>query len=207
MGSLILPDDFEVAPGYRVRAWRQLALDDAIHYVEDWNKAVKILETRIRSRFLEPAQLLIEREKGKERGTNGFAILAIDFLVIETIQGFKSGRTSHKNQSMSLFKTFLTGWDAFRACVPADMNADDLAVSVYEQGRCALHHTGSTDRIIVKRSGPMFVFHADGRIELNRSVLHRELAKAFDSYIADLRVPQNADLRKKFRNKMNHIST
>lgn len=205
MKTSALPGDFEIAPGYRVRAWNSLRLNCANSDTADWNKALTIFEARIRSRFIEPAQILIDSENGKSRGTSGFAVLAIAFLLIETIEGFRSGLTTHRNHSKALFRSFLTGWPAFVSCVPAGKSAVDLAVKVFEQGRCALHHTGSTDRIIVRKSGPMFAFHDDGRIEINRSRLHQELAKAFSSYLADLRAPPNSDLRRKFVTKMNHI--
>ncbi|TIL60498.1 MAG: hypothetical protein E5Y79_09445 [Mesorhizobium sp.] len=205
MQSPTLPNNFEIAPGHYVKDWKGLALNEGNYDSADWSKALNILNTRIRSRFIEPAQFLIDSEDGNARGTNGFAILAIDFLLIETVEGFRSGRTSHHNHSKKLFTAFLMGWPAFTACVPAGENAKDLAVDVYEQGRCALHHTGSTDRIVVRRRGPMFAFHKDGRIEINRTLLHRELTKAFDAYLADLKAPSNADLRQKFKNKMNHI--
>jgi hypothetical protein len=203
-----LPDNFEIAPGYRVRDWKSLVLDENERNSADWARAIAILDARIRSRFIEPAQLLIDAENGKERGTNGFAVLAIDFLLIETIQGFREGLTDHHRQSTALFKAFLTRWPTFTACVPSGKDSGDVAVRVFEQGRCALHHTGSTDRIIVRKSdkgGKVFVFHDDGRITINRTLLHQELTRAFDVYLAELSDPANIGLRKKFKAKMDHI--
>jgi hypothetical protein len=205
MGTIALTGNFEIAPGHRVKHWKSLTLDEANCGTADWSKALAILDARIRSRFIEPAQFLIDSENGKGPGRNGFAVLAIDFLLIETIEGFRSGRASHNGHSKALFKAFLTAWPAFAACVPPTKRADELAIKIYEQARCALHHTGSTDRIVVRKSGPIFVFHDDGRIEINRSQLHQELTKTFEAYLAALKAAPNADLRKKFRNKMNHI--
>lgn len=198
-------DNFEIAPGYWVKHWKALTLDEADGSTEDWKTALAILDARIRSRFIEPAQLLINSEDGKGRGTNGFAVLAIDFLLIETIQGFKSGRLQHTGQSKALFKAFLMAWSEFTACVPADKDKESLAARVYEQGRCALHHSGSTERLIVRKTGKLFIFDDNGQIEINRSLLHQELTKAFDAYLADLKAQPNSDLRKKFVAKMNHI--
>lgn len=206
MRSSTLPDDFEIAPGHRVRGWKSLILDkNDSSTSSDWTKAIAILDARIRRRLIEPAQLLIDAESGKSRGENGFAVLAIDFLLVETIQGFREGLTNHNRKSKALFKAFLTSWPAFKACVPQGGNANDLAASVYEQGRCALHHTGSTDRITVRKSGKIFDFCDDGRIVINRTLLHQELVNAFDAYLAELKVPANAVLRKKFKQKMDHI--
>ncbi len=211
MGSSTLPDNFEIAPGHRVRGWKSLILDENEGKSADWAKAIAILDARIRRRFIDPAQLLIDAENGTGRGTNGFAVLAIDFLLIETIQGFREGLTNHDRQSKALFKAFLTQWPVFTACVPSGEDSGDVAVRVFEQGRCALHHTGSTDRIIVRKSdtggkgGKVFVFHDDGRITINRTLLHEELTKAFDGYLAELSDPANIGLRKKFKDKMDHI--
>jgi len=207
MSTQTLPDNFEIAPGHRVKGWKSLSLAEADSAAEEWEKAIEILDARIRNRFIEPAQLLIDAEDGKGRGTNGFAVLAIDFLLIETIQGFRRGLINHNRESKALFRTFLTNWSAFIACVPQGRNAGDLAVSVYEQGRCALHHTGSTDRMVVRKSDKMFAFHSDGRIVVNRSVLHKELTKAFDDYLVELKNPVNVDLRRRFKAKMDHICT
>jgi hypothetical protein len=205
MGSPALPDNFEIAPGYRVKDWKGLTLSEANGGTTDWNKAISIFDTRIRSRFIEPAQLLIDAEGGGKRGTNGFAVLAIDFLLIETIQGFRRGLINHNGKSKELFKAFLTNWPTFLECLPLLSSADDLAGAVYEQGRCALHHTGSTDRIIVRKSGAMFVFHEDGQIVINRTLLHQQLVKAFDVYVAALRDPASTAMREKFKQKMDHI--
>lgn len=205
METKSLPNNFEISPGHTVNDWMQLTLDENNYNTSDWQKAISILETRIRSRFIEPAQFLIDSEKEAGRGKNGFAILAIDFLLIETIQGFRRGLVDHNRQSQSLFKSFLTQWPAYNSCVPADKDARKLAGDVYLQGRCALHHTGSTDRIIVRKSGAMFVFHDDGRIEINRTKLHRELTSDFNKYLEDLKAPSSVELRYNFRKKMHHI--
>lgn len=179
--------NFEIAPDYKVTDWQILSLDADKPVTQDWDKAISILDRRIRSRFIEPAQFLIDSENEQERGKNGFAILAIDFLLIEAIQGFRGGEEEHKGKSEKLFKEFLTTLPAFIACVPEEKEAEDMAKAVYIQGRCSLHHSGSTDRIIVNRSGKnAFVFHEDGRIEINRSLLHKELTAAFDNYLAEL---------------------
>lgn len=205
MGHSKLPEDFEIAPGYSVGAWKRLGFDEAAHDSEAVVEAIKILDTRIRSRFLNPIQCLIDSEKDKKRATFGFAILALDFLLIETIQGFKEGRLNHLGHSRKLFVAFLGAWEAFASCLTPNANAMTLAGQIYDQGRCALHHTGSTDRIRVMKSGLMFVFYPDGRIEINRSLLHRKLTEAFEAYLAELKIAGNAKLRKNLKAKMDHI--
>ena len=78
-----LPDDLEIAPGYTVGCWKRLKLDPDVPNSDDWEKAVKIFDARIRKRFFHPVDVLIEHQSHSKK-TFGFAILAIDFLVIET---------------------------------------------------------------------------------------------------------------------------
>lgn len=193
--------DFEIAPGRRVSSWKKLVLDDDVPNTGDWNKAIEIFALRIESRFLLPAKLLIDAKDG---GTNGFSILALDFLVIETIAGFRDGRLDHRRHSERLFKLLLTQWAAFVDCVGGE-NADARAGAVYRQGRCALYHSGATDRVIVRKTGPMIAFHDGGAIEINRTLLHEELVGEFQRYLADLKAPQNKALRGNFRKKMDHL--
>lgn len=205
MEIMALPGNFEIAPGFRVDDWRSLTLNVDEYESPDWQRAFAILNARIRKRFIEPAQLLIDSENPEGRGTNGFAVLAIDFLLIETLQGFRSGQLNHFRKSKALFEVFLSEWPPFAACVPLHQDRTKLAGRVYEQGRCALHHTGATDQLIVKRSGSLFVFHDDGRIEINRSRLHTDLTASFDFYLHELSAAPNAELRKNFKDKMDHI--
>lgn len=198
-------DNFEIAPGYRVCDWKNLFLNKKGASCADWVKAVDIFDKRIRSRFIEPADILIAADCDHDRGKNGFAILAIDFLLIETIQGFKSGCLKHDGKSKDLFKEFLTCWSDFKSCVPEGEKAKDQALNVYRHGRCALHHTGSTDRMLVRKSGDMFVFHEDRQIEINRTLLHKKLTTEFDDYLSKLKESSEIDLRKNFKKKMDTI--
>lgn len=207
MGFSRLPNDFELAPGYTVAAWRKLTLDENDPGSKDWPKAVRILKARFNGRFFNPGNALISAEQGEKRGKFGFAILAIDFLVIESLQGFKEGHPNHQGRSETLFKTFLENWPEFVNCLPAGASATVLARQVYLQGRCALHHTGSTDKLLVRRTGKrIFVFHADGRIEINRTLLHRKLGLAMRAYANALVQPGEIALRVAFKNKMTHIA-
>jgi hypothetical protein len=83
------PDNLEIAPGYTVKCWKNLTLDSRQPDSTDWKKALQILDARISQRFLDPVDELIKADESRSRKTFGFAILAIDFLVIETLQGFR----------------------------------------------------------------------------------------------------------------------
>ena len=94
------PTNFEIAPGYSNLAWKNFSLDPTISNHADWENAIKVVKIRFEDRFLEPADRLIQLGKSDGGGMQrfGFAILAIDFLVIESLQGFREGIPNHKKR-------------------------------------------------------------------------------------------------------------
>lgn len=98
-----LPDGLEIAPGYTVCCWKNLSLDPDQPNSQDWKKALEIFDARIRCRFLDPADALIAYEANYSRKKFGFAILAIDCLVIETLQGHPGRRNQSLQQEQAPF--------------------------------------------------------------------------------------------------------
>jgi hypothetical protein len=98
----------KIAPQYSVRDWRALELDPETPRSPEWCTASEILKARICDRFFDPADALIRLGEGYRPQRFGFAILAIDFLVIETLQGFRDGVVNHSRRSRELFTKFLT---------------------------------------------------------------------------------------------------
>lgn len=196
------PDDMEIAPGYRVSDWKSLNL--AAPDCLDWEMAIRIFDTRIRRRFIDPVDVLIEHENGQERGSFGFAILAIDCLLIETLQGFYEGLISHNGESKRLVCNFLEGrWpDIFNDGYQGGSRAERF----YSACRCGIHHSGQTDGDFrVRRSGPLIEFRQGGSVAVNRTALHDRLKQELDSYLDDLAVESSSELREKFKTKMDAI--
>lgn len=133
-------DGMEIAPGYTVADWKALGLGG--NEVGQWSLAIEIFETRIRRRFLDPVDVLIAHEAELTRGTFGFAILAIDCLLLETLQRFREGRVK-KGENGRLIRTFLSE----RLGVNFDDGVDvgSKADRFYQRCRCGLHHSGQTD--------------------------------------------------------------
>ena len=198
--------DVEIAPGYRATHWRKLDLNHADQPKNsDWEKAITIFETRIRGRFIAPVEALIKAEEGQQRKMFGFASLAIDCLLIETLQGFREGKTNHSGQSEKLFIRFLRSWQSFERCLPPSSDADLLAKEFYRDCRCALHHSGATGSIFrVGVSGNMLQFSGK-EIVINRLAFHRELNREFDGYLEALRKPEEDVLRINLKTKMDFI--
>lgn len=189
-----------IAPNFTDQDWNNLDLDGN---EEDWQTAINAFEDRIKSRYIEPVDQLIEFEKDLSHKNKryGFTCLAIDMLLIETFQAFKEGLPDSKGRSKSLFTKFLMESQCFSHYFKNEKECKEL----YEQFRCGILHQAEVQ-------GPVLVWSVGDLIErdanpptLNRVFFHRELKKEFEYYIGLLRNPNLADLRKTFRTKMESI--
>jgi len=191
----------QIAPGVNAKEWQVLNLDDASS--PDWTTAVEILAGRIHERFIEPINYLIAAEEPKpaiERRF-GFAVLAIDCLLVETLGAFIDGLENTKDKSEATFCKFLTT----RPLFSADFT-EDLAKQFYEEFRCGiLHQAEIGGESKVWSVGPL-VRVVGGKIIVNRNKFHEQLKVEFQNYLAELRDLKNVDLRKNFRKKMDFIS-
>ncbi len=70
-----------ISPRYRVSDWKTLNLTTQ----SDWRRAVRILEDRLNARFFDAVEAIDQQDFA------GFAVLALDCLLIETLQQFKEG--------------------------------------------------------------------------------------------------------------------
>jgi len=196
----------EIAPGYTVDVWNKLELNPANPEHEDWDTAVTILRSRIEQRFIEPVDKLIALQERDKKRTYGFAILAIDFLVLETIQGFKEGVTDHKGQSTKLITNFLKDWKLLTENVPEEKSIEDATDEIYKSYRCALHHSAGTDSsYLIRKSGKIIDFNAGKKCIINRTAFHNGLKKEFDKYLDLLLEKDQKEKRDNFIKKMNYI--
>jgi hypothetical protein len=202
-----MTEGLKIAPGILAKQWRKQTLDVTSPESADWAKAVEIFDARIRGRFFAPVDALIDSEQDQRNKTFGFTILATDCLVMETLQGFREGEVNHNGISGRLFRSFLTGWEVFRSCLPQNGNAERLADRVYIDCRCALLHSGATDgELRVGVSGPAFKFAGNHVERINRTSLHNGLKREFDGYLARLRQADQDVLRRNFKTKMDAIA-
>jgi hypothetical protein len=191
----------QIAPGIDASSWQALKLDDPSS--QDWGTAVQILERRIVQRFIEPIDHLIAAEESKAAGERrfGFAVLAIDCLLVETLGAFLEGLEDTDKKSKPTFCYFLTRRPEFsRDFTPA------LAEEFYYQFRCGiLHQAEISGDSKVWSVGPL-IWSNGGKVIVNRNKFHGLLKTAFQNYLVELRDPANADLRLNFRKKMDFIS-
>ena len=74
---------------------------------DDWQTAIDIFEDRLRGRYFNYIEVLLDFEFKAKDYHAGFAITALDCLVVETLQQFYDGRDASQGSEKS-FEKFLT---------------------------------------------------------------------------------------------------
>jgi hypothetical protein len=184
-----------ISPKYSVDDWKYLSFVNET----DWREAVEIFRDRFESRFLDFIKRVVLYEY------SGFAILAIDCLLIETLQQFFLGiDETPPRRSKSFFIQFLTNTSF------SNYFDDEKASRFYDCIRCGILHQGeikSNSRILIDKSTPLVALPPEGDgIIINRRLFHNELLKVYKQYVDDLLTGNgNNELRINFRRKMNYV--
>lgn len=191
-----------IAPGIHKDEWLKLKLNDAES--PDWNRAIEIYDARIQSRYLEPVDLLIKADEKRSpvERRYGFTIMAIDCILIETLQSFRDGLTDTKNKSREIFKKFLTERKGFR-----EHFDESQAERFYYDFRCGiLHQAEIMGPSLLWSVGLLKGEKSNGTPYINRTKFHEVLKDEVKRYSDELRDPANSKLRKNFRTKMDFIA-
>jgi hypothetical protein len=191
----------QIAPNFTSADWRKLDL--ATPESPDWSMAIDAFEQRLQMRFFDPIECLrvAEQDKRPTERRFGFAVLALDCMLLETLASFRDGLEDTIGRSKEIFCGFLRGRPEFSGVFD-----EGLASSFYYQFRCGvLHQTEVAGRGKIWSIGPI-VQVVDGSIIVNRNALHDALTQAFHNYLNELRDPENVEIRSRFARKMTFIS-
>ena len=181
-----------ISPRYSVSNWKMLNLSTP----SDWQTAVRVLEDRLNARFFDAAEAIDQQDFA------GFAVLALDCLLIETLQQFKEGvGETPRRKGEQYFVNFLTTAPFSSYFTKAS------ATKFYCHFRCGILHQAEIKAISkVRRVAPLTAPTPDGKgLIINRKLFHSTLRKAFAAYLRALRNRSDALLFQHFVNKMNHI--
>src|SRR5262249_3664137 len=85
-----------LSPRFMLHDWQKLAFADE----DDWLTAIEIVQDRIEGRFIQWIDRLVNDEFA------GFAVVALDCLLLETLYGFQNGTSTVDGAKM--YKTILT---------------------------------------------------------------------------------------------------
>ena len=185
-------DALRISPKYTSDDWRGLNRNSS----DDWSKAARIVWDRLDGRFLSFASNCLKQE------FSGFVVLAIDCLLVETIQQFKEGITNGRDQSGKMVKRFLCG-KQFQPYFN-----EKARKSFYEDIRCGLlHQAEAKKKWLVRRNQRCLLQPIAGGegyiIDVQR--FHDGVRSSLKEYLDSITDPASSDLREKLWVKMNDI--
>jgi len=200
--------DFKISPKYKASKW--LSLDLTQKDSADWQTAVDIFDDRIKGRFLKQVQVLESNSDSQIRYFSGFAIMAIDCLLIETLQQFYNGsKRTGKEQDEKMFHDFFQRTAELSTFFDTTVKTNIF----YVQIRCGILHQAQTKKkstihVKIGTSLAQWVDSSDYSqgVSINRHKFHKALLSVYEKYILNLRSNNNLNLRRKFERKMNMIA-
>ena len=186
-------DALRISPKYSTTDW--YALD--VTTPTDWARATVILRDRLEGRFLQFASKCLASSQH-----SGFVVLAIDSLLVETIQQFKDGVTNGQRQSRKLFTRFLEG-QRFQPEFDAPARK-----AFYEDIRCGLLHQAEAKNLwLIRRKQPQLLrrIAGDQGYIVDVQKFHAAVKASLDDYLSLLLESSSAWLRSNLWKKMDQI--
>lgn len=192
----------EIAKGIQSDDYLNLDLTDKTS--SNWDTAFEYMRLRLTERFIEPTDKLIEFERDLPASDKkyGFAVLAIDCLLSETIQAFYEGVTDSSGHSKRLFKTFLRDRDNFKNYFIDDQQATDFYINF----RCGILHQAQTS-VDTKIWAVGDLIMRTGRfVIVNRELYHEKIKDELNIYLTKLKRKDDVALLDNFKLKMDFIA-
>lgn len=197
---------FEIAPGVKNTDWQELNLSSTSSR-ENWTAALEMFKKRI-DRFLEPVRALMSSSDTKTILFSGFAIMALDCLLIETLQSFRTGRLNperpNDHQSTKMIVDFLTQRPLFKSYFP-DARKASLFCNHFRNGILHQGEVKSSGRIRIDT--PEMIMPSDDKRSfiVNRWIFHEALVQEVNGYVTELLEGKDILLRDNFIKKMKEI--
>jgi hypothetical protein len=185
-------ENLRISPKYRADHWTALDQTDEAH----WAEGVKIVKDRLKGRFLNFGDKCLKDD------FSGFVVLAIDCLLVETIQQFIEGETDGRNKSERCFKRFLK-----RPRFRSDFTNRKTREIFYRDIRCGLlHQAQAKNKWLVRRKQATMLqkIGTDGYI-IDVDRFHAALKDSLEDYLTELLKPESKELRDNLWKKMDHI--
>ena len=187
--------EINISPNYNKD--RYLNLNLTLQSSEaDWNTAVAILKDRIEGRFISQIDLLSD-----DINANGFTVMALNCLLIETLYQFKEGKDkTPSRQNKEVYSNFLM--QEF----PREFNTKNIADSFYTNIRCGILHSAQTknESRLSDREDVVVTFEGDTLV-VSVTGVSSLLKTYFEQYLQKLVDPNEVTLRNNFINKMKFV--
>ena len=192
-------EDISISPEYRKSHWQQALARN------DWERMVNIFGDRMESRFLRPIRLIANDCHIGE--FSGFSILALDCLIVETLNQFYSGLNETEGKHETAFSKFFKNSDFFK-----DHFSEEKALIFYRHFRCGILHQAQTKKkSLVRVDQDTMIQSVEKDVSrgliVDRVLFHNALEQEVSSYMEKLRKggDENRELRANFVKKMNII--
>lgn len=183
-----------LSPKYKKNDFRDLHL--SVDSNDDvWRKAVEIFTDRIEGRFLSQIQILTN-----DINTNGFSIMALNCLLIETMFQFKIGKKTTPTSNSDQYSNFLQ--DTF----PTVFTSYDSAKAFYSDIRCGILHSAQTKGCSKLTCDNSYVVrYDDGGVTVSVEQFSTLLNQYFEEYTQKLLDSSQVLLRTNFIKKMRYV--
>jgi len=206
------------------------SLENNYEYSDNWKIAVDLFDKRIKKKYLNPIDQLIEKNVRKGEG---FVIVTIQCALIETFAAFKEGLIYNHNkpsegenhyeyrESGELFIRFLNNQEIFKNIFYTEnklgikqLNTPFSAAKFYSQVRCGLMHEARTKGNwhinATSSDSPLdakFIKQAKKGNIIYRTLFHFALNNYFNQYKQELLNQENAYnvSRRHFARKLDHL--
>ena len=189
-------NDTRISPKYRVSHW--VNARDSLN----WQTMIAIFENRMNGRFLKPIDLIASN---KEIGEfSGFAILALDCLLIETLHQFYAGTDETVGKHAEAFWNFFRSSKHFKNAF-----SKEKAKIFYSHFRCSLLHQAQTKKgSLVRIDQQSMIALISNKVEdgliVDRKKFHSAIKNEITSY-KQLLLDGDKSLRGNFIKKMDFI--
>jgi len=182
----------EIAPNFTDKDWQALDLSQEA----DRLRAIEAFRLRIEERFLKPVRAIMSFSR------SGFAMLALDSLLVETLQQFIQGVPETPQGDAAAFFLALLQRPAFRGAF--DATSAELFRKTIRNG--ILHQAEVKQSSLVRRDGPLLqaTLTGDGLV-VNPVLFHCRLEDALQDYVEELR-KSGSNFWAPFRTKMEFIA-
>jgi len=202
-------NDPKISPNFRASAYLDLNLK--IDKNENWNIATKIFHDRIDGRYVAPIDAIVNHASYEIREFSGFAILAIDCLIIETLNQFYKGIDETTGKNWKAFRDFFCKSKYFKKEFPTSK----ICEIFYSHFRCGLLHQAQTKKQSKIRYGENSLVQLVDPADINkglivdRKLFHNAIKLEIKDYIEVLENPvtgRDMTLRGHFIKKMGFIT-
>lgn len=206
-------------------------LNQTYKYDEIWEDAIMLFDSRLKRKFFDPIQLIIDKKTLKGEG---FTIVTVQCALIEMLAAFRQGKIfNHDNsdglqkyeykESMKMFTSLLHTASIFKdnfwqlnnknkPVIYKPYNSKDF----YKNVRCGLMHEArtkgnwhinATPLTISVKTEKKFIVTEEGKFKIHRTILHYRLLDYLSEYENELRKDTKGSeiLRKFFARKLDHL--